>query len=73
MIMRLTVIMERRPDGRWVAEIPQMPRVSALGNDRLEAIRRAQASALRMLADELDSEQTFPGQPRDLAVAFNVV
>ena len=70
--MRLTIVMERRPDGRWVAEIPQMPKVNALGNDRLEAFRRVQARALRRLADEIDRDEVFPDLPQELAVAFNL-
>jgi predicted RNase H-like HicB family nuclease len=71
-VMRLSIVLERRPDGRWVAEIPQLPKVAVLGNDRLEAFRRAQASALRLLADELDGDQAFPGYPMELAVAFTM-
>ena len=71
--MRLSIVLERRPDGRWVAEIPELPAVTVLGNDRLEAFRRAQATALRLLADEIEQERDIPGAPAELSLKFNMV
>jgi predicted RNase H-like HicB family nuclease len=52
--MPLTVEVEREDDGRWLAEVPELPGVLAYGQTRDEAVGRAQALALRVLADRLD-------------------
>lgn len=52
--MILAVEAEQETDGRWIAEIPRIPGALAYGADRLEAISRAEALALRVLADRLD-------------------
>jgi predicted RNase H-like HicB family nuclease len=45
---------EREDDGRWIAEVPALPGVVAYGACREEAIARAQALALRVLAERLE-------------------
>lgn len=52
--MPFTVEVEREDDGRWLAEIPELPGVLAYGQTRDDAIGKAQALALRVLADRLD-------------------
>jgi len=47
------VEIEQETDGRWIAEVSELPGVMAYGNSRDEAIRRAQALSLRVLADRL--------------------
>ena len=49
--MNLAVETEQESDGRWLAEIPQIPGVMAYGVTRQEAIARAEALALRVLAE----------------------
>lgn len=51
---RLRVETEREDDGRWIAEIPSLPGALAYGADREQAIARAQALALRVLAERLE-------------------
>jgi predicted RNase H-like HicB family nuclease len=51
---RLRVEIEREEDGRWIAEIPALPGALAYGANREEAITRAQALALRVLAERLE-------------------
>lgn len=51
---RLRVEIEREEDGRWIAEIPALPGALAYGTSREEAIARAQAVALRALAERLE-------------------
>jgi predicted RNase H-like HicB family nuclease len=58
--MPLTVEVEREDDGRWLADVPELPGVLANGQDRAEAISRAQARALRVLADRLDHGEPVP-------------
>ena len=51
--MPLTIEVEQEDDGRWFAEIPELPGVLAYGETRSEAVERTQALALRVLADRL--------------------
>lgn len=51
---RFTVESEREADGRWLAEIPALPGVLAYGATREEAVARAKALALRVLAERLE-------------------
>ncbi len=52
--MGLTVEIECEDDGRWIAEVPQLPGVLAYGQSREEAIARVQALALRVIAERLE-------------------
>ncbi len=47
--MPLTVEVEQEEDGRWLAEVPELPGVLSYGQTRQEAIDRAQALSLRVL------------------------
>lgn len=51
---------EQEADGRWIAEVPELPGVMAYGRTRDEAIRRAQALSLRVLADRLEHNEAIP-------------
>lgn len=58
--MRLTVEVEQEEDGRWIAEVPDLPGVMAYGANSDEARARAQALALRVVADRLEHGETGP-------------
>ena len=47
--MHLTILVERKEDGCWLAEAPEVPGVQAQGQNRAEAVERARALALRLL------------------------
>ena len=51
---------EREDDGRWLAEIVDLPSVQAYGDTRDEAIERAKALSLRVMADRLEHGETIP-------------
>jgi predicted RNase H-like HicB family nuclease len=51
---------DRETDGRWIAEVPDLPGVLAYGATRQDAIAKAQALALRVLADRLDHGEAIP-------------
>ena len=53
-MMTFTVEYEQEDDGRWLAEVIELPGVLAYGQSSDEAIARAQALALRVLADRLE-------------------
>ncbi len=56
----LKVEIEREQGGRWIAEIPLIPGVLAYAKTRAEAIAKAEALALRALADRLDHGEDVP-------------
>lgn len=58
--MPLTVGVEREDDGRWLAEVPELLGVLAYGATRADAVRRAQALTLRVLADRIDQGEATP-------------
>ena len=51
---------EREDDGRWIAEIAELPGVMTYGNTREEAISKAKALALRVMADRLEHGEEIP-------------
>lgn len=56
----LNIEVEREDDGRWLAEIVDLPGVQAYGQTREEAIERTKALSLRVLADRLEHGETIP-------------
>ena len=67
--MPFTVETEREEDGRWIAEVMDIPGAMAYGATREEALARAKALAFRALADRLDHGEEVP----ELAPIFSVV
>ena len=49
--MRIEI--EREEDGRWIAEVPDLPGVMTYGETREDAIAKVEALALRVMADRL--------------------
>ena len=58
--MYLTLELDREEDGRFLAEVPDLPGVLAYGATAEEATARAQALALRVLADRLEHGEPAP-------------
>lgn len=52
--MDIRIEYEQEPDGRWLAEVPELPGVLAYGTTADEAMLKAQALALRVLAERLE-------------------
>ncbi len=52
--MKLTIESEREEDGRWLAEVLELPGVMVYGQTKQEALAKAQALALRALAERLE-------------------
>jgi len=59
--MNFDVEFEQEDDGRWIAEITEIPGVLAYGVTPLQAGARARALALRVLADRMENEVSIPG------------
>jgi predicted RNase H-like HicB family nuclease len=64
----LKVEVEREDDGRWIAEVADLPGVLAYGASRDEAIERAKALSLRVLADRLEHGEAVPEMGQVFAV-----
>ena len=58
--MKLTFEIEREADGRWIAEVPEIEGVMAYGQTRAEAMARAEALALRALAERIEHGEAGP-------------
>lgn len=56
--MRIEI--DREEDGRWIAEVPDLPGVMVYGETREQAISNAQALALRVIADRLEHGESIP-------------
>ncbi len=56
----MQIEIDREDDGRWIAEVPDLPGVMVYGKSREEAISRVKALALRVLADRLDNGEEIP-------------
>jgi predicted RNase H-like HicB family nuclease len=58
--MRLRVILDREDDGRWIAEIPELPGVLVYGQTEDDALTKVKALCLRVLADRLEHGEGVP-------------
>lgn len=58
--INLTFECAQEDDGQWLADIPQLPGVTAHGATAVAAMARAQVLALRAIAERIESEQTPP-------------
>ena len=58
--MKFRVEIEREEDGRWLAEVPELPGVLAYGSSAPEAQAKVQALALRVVADRLEHGEAGP-------------
>jgi predicted RNase H-like HicB family nuclease len=60
--MRLTVEIAREADGRFLADIPALPGVMAYGATADEAVEKAQALTLRVLAERIEHREPLPAE-----------
>lgn len=58
--MKFTVEYEQEEDGRWLAEVKEIPGVLTYGEDPDQAVAHAQALALRVIADRLENGEAVP-------------
>ena len=56
----MRIAIEKEKDGRWIAEIPDLPGVMMYGQTRKEAIAKVDALALRVMADRLEHGESIP-------------
>ncbi len=67
--MKLNIEIEQEKDGRWLAEIPELPGTMVYGQTRKEAIAHVKALSLRVLADRLENGENIP----EMIDVFSVV
>ena len=58
--MNFTLECEQEVDGRWIAEVPELPGVLAYGTSSADAMSKAEVLALRVLADQLENGEAEP-------------
>jgi predicted RNase H-like HicB family nuclease len=56
----MKIDIEKENDGRWIAEVDDLPGVLAYGKSREDAIAKVEALALRVIADRIDHGETIP-------------
>jgi predicted RNase H-like HicB family nuclease len=56
----MKIDIEKEEDGRWIAEVSDLPGVLAYGTTRDDAIAKVEALALRVIADRIDHGETIP-------------
>ena len=67
--MNFTIEHEQEEDGRWLAEVLELPGALVYGQTAEEALARAQALALHILADRLDHGEAIP-RPMEISFAM---
>ena len=58
--LRFQFEIERETDGRWIAEIPEVPGAMAYGTTMEEAKAKAYALALYAIADDVEHSKDIP-------------
>lgn len=65
--MNFQIEYELEVDGRWLAEVPELPGVMAYGVSADEAMSRAEVLALRVLAERLETQES---RPQPISISF---
>ena len=58
--MNFSLECEQEVDGRWIAEVPELPGVLSYGDSAAEAMSKAEILALRVIADRLENGDSEP-------------
>ena len=56
----MKIEVEREDDGRWIADLPDLPGVMVYGDTEKQAVAKVEALALRVIADRLDHGESIP-------------
>ena len=65
--MDFTIVHEREDDGRWLAEVPELPGVMAYGANAQETMAKVESLALRVIAERLEQ-----GESRAIAINISI-
>jgi predicted RNase H-like HicB family nuclease len=66
--MNLSIEHEQEADGRWLAEVPELPGALAYGISADDAMAKVEALALRILAERLEH-----GESRSIPINISIV
>jgi predicted RNase H-like HicB family nuclease len=66
--MQFTIETEQESDGRWLAEVVEIPGVMQYGSTREDAVRQAEAFALRVMAERIES-----GEPLAMPIHISLL
>ncbi|MDB4950156.1 MAG: type toxin-antitoxin system HicB family antitoxin [Gemmatimonadetes bacterium] len=70
--MKLQIDTEREDDGRWIAEVLELPGVMVYAEDQASAVAAAQKLAMRVLSDQatagLSADATLLSHPQFVVV-----
>ena len=58
--MNYTIECELEDDGRWIAEVLELPGVLSYGSSKDEAIIKVETLALRVIAERLEQGESKP-------------
>lgn len=65
--MNFTIECEEEADGRWLAEVPQLPGALCYGRSAEEAMARVEALALRTMAERIEQNES---RPVEISISF---
>jgi len=65
----MNIELELEEDGRWIAEVVDLPGVMTYGKTREEAISKVKALALRVLADRVEHGEELSELDKVFAVS----
>jgi len=67
--MNLRIETERETDGRWLADVPDLPGTTCYGANQAEAIAKVKTLALRVIADRLEHGEEIPAAAEMFSLA----
>ena len=56
----MKIEIDREDDGRWIAEVPELPGVMCYASTREKVLSQVEALSLRAIADRLDHGESIP-------------
>ncbi len=57
---KMIIEIEKETDGRWIAEIPEIPGVLVYATSKQAAIAKAESLALRIIAERIEQGDAIP-------------
>jgi predicted RNase H-like HicB family nuclease len=67
--VNLKIELERESDNRWIAEVMELPGCMAYGKTRTDALAKAKALVLRVLADRFEHGEPVPAGDELFSIA----
>ena len=67
--MKYNIQFEQEHDGRWIAEVPNLPGVLVYGDTKDKALAKVEALALRVVAEKIEHGESSP----DFTISFSTL